>query len=223
MIQQRVKIRQINVRTLKQQSNHDLLCTEVNLSLTYKQKTVEFQCIPSQIHDLIYGFIYCLDASTKPLVIEQKNNHYTATPESIKSTSIDWIKPSSYSFRDAIRWVREFKTRQLIYQKTGATQSVGILAQNTDIIVAEDIRLTNAYYKCIGYIVQHHVSVLPIVLVSHTLTSHIMSILHKPKIILCQSAISSPIAMHCLQQKISLFGFCRKHDYNCYNNCHFYD
>ena len=124
--------------------------------------------------------------------------------------------------RDILDWVAQFKQQQPLYRQTGATTSLGILLSNGSVLTIECLSFKTALLKLIGSLIKKHHDYAPIVFVSHGLVLDHAELLMAlaPKLVLCQSAVTSNVVSFFKSHQVTLFGFCRKSKFNRYSNFH---
>jgi formate dehydrogenase accessory protein FdhD len=225
MITRHIKIKELDVKSLKLSSNSDSVLIEIPVQITHLGQTHSFYTTPTQLNELVHGFSYCNDASHSHITVTNKSHHYTveSTAGIMALPNFSELTPSQLSIQSIVSTVREFKSNQPIYSTTGATHSIGMLTSDQRVLTIEDSSIQTAFYKLIGECILTQPVLFPAIFVSHTLTLPTLELLLTlpVQLIVCQSAVSAAVIDRCTDQNITLFGFCRKRSYNRYTNFHY--
>ena len=222
MITKHVKIKQLDVQSLKLNSNSDKIILDSEITINLEDSTYKLSCIPTNIEPLIIGFISAkLNHKHKP-IITKENLHYSISFNDESYPTIQNSPLTDISYPDIIMLNRLFKSGQKTYHDTGATMSVGTICASNELILFEDISITNALYKLIGYCLMNQQSIHGKLFISHSISnSHIPLIdFLNPQLLITQSSVTSTIIDYCHNHNVTLFGFCRKNSYNLYSNYH---
>jgi hypothetical protein len=222
MLTQHKKIKQYNLNTKKVSSNNDCVLLEKNHTICFKSNTWSYNAISQLTEYFIQGLLYFEHNVTHQVSIDHCDHIYNVSeifdyPLQLHPQQLDHIQHDQL-----VEWMSEFRSNQHLYRQTGATQSIGMVCENNYILTIECIDFETCAYKLFGALLKKHSTYVPILFVSHQIkASHIPLILKfQPKIIMCQSAISGTALDQLINEKITVFGFCRKSKYNRYSNFH---
>lgn len=224
MLNQHIKINQLDVLSKKVSSNNDVLLIEKNHRLMVDGNEYAIQGIAQCSEDLIQGFLYDKVGCNRQCRIENIDGVYRVdpSPEVVLSLNPLDIHPLQLQHDHVVNWVGMFRDGQSLYRQTGATHSVGLCLQNKQIHTIECIDTPSAIYKMLGRLLKNQTAYYPVLLLSHRLMlSQVPLILKlRPAVLICQSAITASALSALVKENITVFGFCRKRKFNRYSNFH---
>ncbi|MBU1122863.1 MAG: formate dehydrogenase accessory sulfurtransferase FdhD [Candidatus Omnitrophota bacterium] len=171
------------VNTVKTTSQ-DLVVTEIPLKIKInRKKLLTLICLPSDLEDLIYGFLFSngiiqKDEDIKKLNINTNNSSINVTltkPIKIKKTDKTYASSGSKEFDQIaknkritavfkisasyiIKLTRDFLNKSDIYSKTGGVHSAALTDGKKIMIFKDDIGRHNAIDKIIGEMLRKNIS-----------------------------------------------------------------
>jgi len=226
MLTQHTKIKQLDTYSKKSSSNNDLLLNERLITIEFENSTFKESVIPQFIEFYIQGLIYKNFKRCDFLTITNPDNstfQIESDSDNLYQLLLNSLNSMSIQPSHIVDWVRNFKSLQVIYKQTGATETVGILLEDKTVFAIECLSFESAFTKLIGGLLKKQTSFYPILFVSHRLTKRDLFLfddLLKPEIIFCQSAMTAQAVDFLAKQNITTFGFCRKNKFNRYTNFH---
>ena len=223
MFTKNVRINQLDVASKKVSSNNDICLLEKHLIIQFEDTQWDVSATPSFSDYFIQGLLfYELNIHEKLHIhLDVDHIHQVTRLAPLPQPSILPI-PEHLQHDDVIRWVKAFRSQQTLYHQTGATQAVGCVTNDGQLLVFECLSLKNCMQKLMGALIKKHHAYLPVLLISHRILSEDVPLIltFKPQILICQSAISADALALLTPYQMTIFGFCRKNKYNRYSNHH---
>ncbi|MGA0241955.1 MAG: formate dehydrogenase accessory sulfurtransferase FdhD [Candidatus Marinamargulisbacteria bacterium] len=225
MLTQHTKIKQLIVASQKVSSNNDLLLVEKHLNIHLNGTHYSDHIIPQWLEWFIQGRQYQATQSLARLALDTPEHgpiHATALPNDPYTLNALPVSDLTIQPDMMIDWVRQFKSDQVLYHQTGATESAGILLDNQSVLTVECLTFKSAFTKLLGAIIKKDVSFYPIILASPRIGSPEITAMKAlpPHLLIGQSAITATAVSQLIMAKCTVFGFCRKRKFNRYSNFH---
>lgn len=224
MLTKKIKMKQLTVNSQKLSSNNDISLIEQHYHAAVSDVQYSFYAIP-QFHEFLFqGAFYAKTKACNQLTfssnefddlsIQLQNDVHKMNPHSLDHVDLQPAK--------IIDWVRQFRSKQLLYQQTGATYSTGVVLTNGDVHMIECSSFETSLYKLLGSLIRKEHAYYPIFLFSHALnmSQKDLIMMLSPNVILAQSSITAPLIESFKSDGVTTFAYCRKSKYNRYTNFH---
>ena len=224
MFTQHTKINQLDTGTKKISSNNDYLLIEKKHAIMYRNHSFFVQGIVQYSEYLVQGLLANQLGVENECNINVVDGQYHVFENVEKPLQLNpmAIEELHVQHDDVIDWVAMFRSGQLLYRQTGATQSIGICLPDKTIHTIECVDFFSSLYKMLGALLKKYKRYYPVCLFPHRIIQdHVPAILMlSPSMVICQSAISAQALQSFINERITVFGFCRKNKFNRYSNFH---